>query len=175
VKDVVPNDDEAAKHKLTRERMRARDDKDGSMTVEASDSSGLSRIRPIFWVFQQKYPFFGSNPFEFDSGAVKIGVMATQPREVADCSHRLAGDIFGVRRCIRESSMSPFSLDESRSTSILSLAGERFEVRRELILTAFNPDFRGQNGLSENHQGGKTGGVGMAGELTSLQSAQIAA
>jgi hypothetical protein len=33
----------------------------------------LTRIRPIFWAFQQKYPFFGSNPFEFNSGAVKIG------------------------------------------------------------------------------------------------------
>jgi hypothetical protein len=29
----------------TRERMRARDDKDGSMTVEASDSSDLTRQR----------------------------------------------------------------------------------------------------------------------------------
>ena len=63
--------------------------------------SGLTRIRPNNCGF--KDAFFGSNPFEFDSGALKIGVTA--------------GILPGVGR--QNNPKLPFSLEKSRSTSIL--------------------------------------------------------
>ena len=111
------------------------------MSVDQNRSSGLTRIRPNFWAFQEKCPFFGSNPFEFNSGAVKIGVMV--------------GILPGAGR--QNNPKLPFCLITPAPPGYFSLAVERFEMTHAPILTSFSPDFSGQKWTLRKSSGGQNG------------------
>ena len=88
-----------------------------------------------------KDAFFGSIPLEFNSGAVRSGVMA--------------GILPGAGR--RNNPKLPFRLITPALAGYFSLAVERCEMTHAPILTALDPDFSGQKWTLRKSSGGQNG------------------